>query len=97
MVKTVDESTAIRCASGIGVIREEVWVDDQEVVARYNLAFINHFLTRKDNGRVLGFDNKHGTHHRHDRGIASEYAYISYGKTFLAFLEEVGRLRKVQR
>jgi hypothetical protein len=58
----VDEVAQIRCVSGMGMIREEVWQDDTGRVAKYNLAFINHGLFRGDNGRVLGYDNAHGKH-----------------------------------
>ena len=60
----MDEEALVSCASGPGLLREEVWVDATGIVVRYNLAFINHFMTSKDNGRVLGYDNAHGTHHR---------------------------------
>jgi hypothetical protein len=49
----IDEETLVLCASGTGLIREEVWIDGAGEVGRYNLAFINHFMTREDNGRVL--------------------------------------------
>ena len=63
--KVVDETTQVRCALGKGIIREEVWQDFRGAVAKYNLAFINHALCAEDNGRVLGYDNSHGDHHRH--------------------------------
>jgi len=40
-------------------------VDAKGKVVRYNLAYINHDIFQRDNGRVLGYDNAHGTHHRH--------------------------------
>lgn len=42
----------------------EVWGDvgkDKTVVTRYNLAYINQAMFQGDNGRVLGFDNAHGS------------------------------------
>ena len=66
--KKVDEVTQVSCNLGRGVIREEVWVDSRNAIARYNLAFINHQIYGGDNGRVLGYDNKHGQHHRHFMG-----------------------------
>jgi hypothetical protein len=30
-----------------------------------SLAYINHSLTSKDNGRVIGYDNQHGHQHKH--------------------------------
>ena len=62
--KIVDEEHTLRCAGKLGLLREEVWVNADEVVVRYNLAFIHHGLASKDNGRVLGYDNQHGRHHR---------------------------------
>lgn len=48
-----------------GIIREEVFQDSQGRIAKYNLAFIHFGLCTVDNGRVLGYDNAHGTHERH--------------------------------
>jgi hypothetical protein len=41
--KVVDEVTPVRCAAGRGLIREEVWLDADQEIARYNLAFIKSF------------------------------------------------------
>jgi hypothetical protein len=68
LLKVVDDTTEVSCAIGRGVIREEVWQDLNGRVAKYNLAFINHFMCSVDHGRVLGYDNKHGKHHRHFMG-----------------------------
>ena len=53
---------------GYGILREEVWMDEEDKVARYNLAFVVPHLTRVDHGRVLGYDNRHGYHERHFMG-----------------------------
>jgi hypothetical protein len=37
--KKTDDETEFWCAGGVGV-REEVWVDERDLVVRYNLAFI---------------------------------------------------------
>lgn len=94
--KVIDEVSAVRCATGRGVIREEVWQDKDGQVVRYNLAFINHFLTQEDNGRVLGYDNSHGYHHRHFRGVTAPFEYVDYGVLMARFLGEVRELRKEQ-
>ena len=48
---------------------------------RYNLAYINHRISHADNGRVIGYDNHHGRHHRHDRGrIESVEEYFKRGR-----------------
>ena len=47
------------------------------VVARYNLAYINHAICQGDNGRVLGFDNAHDTHRRHYMGEIEAVEFVS--------------------
>jgi len=95
--KTKDEVAFITCASGPGLLREEVWEDDSGTVVRYNLAFINHFLYPKDNGRVLGYDNAHGVHHRHFFGKVEAISASSFDEVTRLFGEEVGELRKRKR
>lgn len=92
--KVVDEISPVRCAMGRGLIREEVWQDENGEVARYNLAFINHFLTQEDNGRVLGYDNSHGYHHRHFKGMTEPFEYATYDALMARFLGEVRELQK---
>ena len=92
--KVVDEVTQVRCASGPGVIREEVWQDAAGEVGRYNLAFINHFMMREDNGRVLGYDNVHGYHHRHFKSAVEAFEYENYRSLRDRFDDEVRLLRK---
>lgn len=60
------------------MLRREVWVDHHGVVTRYNLAYINHSLFGGDNGRVLGYDNQHGCHHRHFRGETETCEFVSF-------------------
>ncbi len=59
--------------------QREVCVDDQGRITRYNLAYINHNLHAGDNGRVVGYDNAHGFHHRHYFGVVEAIDFISYG------------------
>jgi hypothetical protein len=47
-------------------------------VTRYNLAYINHNLYGLDNGRVVGYDNAHGYHHRHFKGSVEAIDFISF-------------------
>ena len=91
--KIVDETTQVRCALGKGLIREEVWQDSRASVVKYNLAFINHALCARDNGRVVGYDNSHGDHHRHFAGAEEKFAFISYERLLERFLYEVQELR----
>lgn len=90
----MDETARVRCASGTGIIREEVWIGKDGRIARYNLAFINHNLCRLDNGRVLGYDNAHGTHERHYKGEASNFRFTRYEALLEQFLDEVRALRE---
>lgn len=92
--KVVDDEVEVRCVSGPGVIREEVWEDESGRIVRYNLAFINHFMTNADHGRVLGYDASHGYHHRHFKGAVEPFAFISYDATAARFASEVRSLRK---
>lgn len=65
-IKVIDRSFAVSRKRGNGTVRYEVW-QENGVVTRYNLAYINHLIYSGDNGRVLGYDNRHG-HHRHFMG-----------------------------
>ena len=94
MRKVRDNEAKIRCASGPGLLREEVWEDEHGRVVRYNLAFINRYLVQKDNGRVLGYDSAHGSHHRHFKGAVEPCEFVSYAETLERFIEEVSKLRK---
>lgn len=71
--KVVEETTQVRCALGKGIMREEVWQNSRGDVVKYNLAFINHSFWAGDNGRVVGYDNSHGHHHRHYGGSQEKF------------------------
>ncbi|MEQ1601256.1 MAG: hypothetical protein ABL885_05750 [Methylophilaceae bacterium] len=76
--KIIDETHVIAAKKGNGLLRREVWVDANNVVSRYNLAYINHQLFKGDNGRVFGFDNAHGYHHRHYFGKVEAIDFTSF-------------------
>ncbi len=76
--KLVDEVHHISKRRGNGLLRREVWVDDNGRVSRYNLAYINHELSTVDNGRVIGYDNQHGYHHRHYFGDIQPIEFHSF-------------------
>lgn len=78
--KIIDEVHKISNRRGNGQLRREVWVDDRGRVVRYNLAFINHQLFQGDNGRVVGYDNQHGYHHRHYFGTVEAVAFESFAQ-----------------
>jgi Family of unknown function (DUF6516) len=54
-------------------------------------------MTRRDNGRVLGYDDAHGEHHRHFKGQTEPFEYVDYIAVFDRFVEEVRQLRKERR
>ena len=74
--KIVDES--FRLSRKRGTLRREVWIDETGKVTRYNLAYINHELHQRDNGRVVGYDNAHGAHHGHYFGVVTPVAFVSF-------------------
>lgn len=76
--KIRDERHKISEKRGNGQLRREVWVDQRGGVTRYNLAYINHRVFAGDNGRVLGFDNQHGRHHRHFMGVEETTGFVSF-------------------
>lgn len=77
-IKINDETHKISDKRGNGKLRREVWVDGEGKVVRYNLAYINHHLFQGDNGRVIGYDNAHGTHHRHYFGEIALVDFVSF-------------------
>lgn len=77
-IKLYDERHRISRKRGNGLLRREVWVDRRGVVTRYNLAYINHSIFGGDNGRVLGYDNQHGYHHRHFMGETGSFEFVSF-------------------
>jgi hypothetical protein len=92
--KKTDDETEFWCAGGVGIVREEVWVDENDLVVRYNLAFLMPHQLGADNGRVLGFDNAHGVHERHYMGDVRPVVFTHYAATAKRFYREVRALRR---
>ena len=59
------------------MVRMSINRDIAGVVRGYSFAYINHLICAVDNGRVLGYDNRHGGHHRHFMGIRTGVSYTS--------------------
>ncbi|MDF1613805.1 toxin-antitoxin system TumE family protein [Desulfurivibrio dismutans] len=76
--KVIDRTFAISRKRGNGILRYEIW-ETAGVVTRYNLAYINHLIYSGDNGRVVGYDNKHG-HHRHYKGAVEPIKATSFAE-----------------
>lgn len=77
-IKISDDSWVLSEKKGNGILRREVWVDEHGKVVRYNLAYINHKVFQGDNGRVIGYDNAHGFHHRHLMGVVEPVSFKSF-------------------
>ena len=60
----MDESAKLLDKQGNGILRIVVKTDEKGEVSRYSMAYINLHICQLDNGRVLGYDNSHGYHHR---------------------------------
>lgn len=77
------------------VLKDEAWWEDGKVVA-YNLAYINLRICRVDHGRVLGFDDSHGYHHRHFMGKVEAVEFTSYEAIAERFFKEVHDLWRIE-
>jgi len=53
-------------------------------------------MTSKDNGRVLGYDNSHGHHHRHFRGTVETVDYQDYDSILARFILEIEELKRAK-
>lgn len=76
-------------------MKEETHIEDGRVVA-YSLAYINHKRFAGDNGRVLGYDNSHGYHHRHFMGIVEPISFSTYADLAERFYRELHELWRVE-
>ena len=94
-IKISDESHHISDKRGNGQLRREVWVDSRTgLVTRYNLAYINHRIYPRDNGRVIGYDNAHDGHHRHVFGVVEPVEYTTFQSIEERFQQDWIALRK---
>src|SRR5664279_4704571 len=92
--KETDYETRFRCAGGIVILREEVWVNEKDEAVQYNLALLLPHLFRADKGRVLGYDNAHGTHERHFMGEVKPAPFRGYPATARRFYRETEAIRR---
>ena len=76
-------------------MKEEVWFEGDKLV-RYSLAYVNPRVCGFDNGRVLGYDNAHGYHHRHFMGKVSPIDFTSYSELLERFIREVHELWRIE-
>ena len=87
-IVVVDEQHAIPRRKGNGVLRYYLTVDKSGNLLRYSLAYINRRLCTIDNGRVAGYDNDHGFHHKHCMGTVTPVNFQNYQAILEQFEQE---------
>jgi hypothetical protein len=85
-----NDSFALSKSKGNGILRRQIWRDNdgEGEVTRYSLAYINHRHFSKDNGRVLGYDNAHGYHHKHYMGEIKPIKFKNFSDIEERFQQE---------
>lgn len=88
-LECIDETHKIPDKKGNGQIRIQYQINPEtgEVVT-YSMAYINQAICAVDNGRVIGYDNAHGQHHKHDMGEYIPVEFVSLEKTMQLFEEQ---------
>jgi hypothetical protein len=76
-LKAIDETVKLPERQGNGILKYSVSIDKSGKIMRYSFAYINFHLCTKDNGRVFGYDNCHGYHHRHYLGKEEDMKFSS--------------------
>ncbi len=84
----VDEVFTLHKSKGNGVLKRRVWVDEDDQVTRYSMAYINHHVYSGDNGRVFGYDNAHNYHHRHHMGKTEPVDFKNFEDIEIRFQQE---------
>ena len=74
----VDEYFYLPKKRGNGLLKRKISKNQKGEVTRYSLTYINHNLHNGDNGRVLGYDNAHGCHHKHYMGEIEKIEFINF-------------------
>lgn len=88
--KIVSERFPVPQRKGGGLIKIEAWEDENGAIVKYSIAYINHLLCSKDNGRVIGYDNAHNFHHKHYLGeISPVDDFTNYQDLLERFEEEI--------
>ena len=91
LLKIVDDTCYLGGKRRGAVLKEEVWLESGRVV-KYSLAYINLQICIEDNGRVLGYDNSHGQHHRHFMGSVAPFHFSNYEDLVERFQTEIEEL-----
>jgi hypothetical protein len=77
------------------LLREQTLLEDGQVVS-YSLTYINLKICPVDNGRVLGYDNSHGYHHRHFMGRIEAVNFSTYAELADRFIKEIHELWRLE-
>jgi hypothetical protein len=88
--KETDHVTRFRCAGGIGILREEVWVNARGEVVRYNLAFLLPHLLKKTMAASLGMTTPMASM----KGVVQKARFKDYPSTAARFYREVASIRR---
>ncbi len=87
-IKVIDDTITFPARQGNGILRYTLSTDKKGKIARYSMSYINLNICSIDNGRVLGFDNCHGYHHRHYMGKEENIDFSSYEEVAERFESE---------
>jgi hypothetical protein len=88
-LERLDDSFKIPDKKGNGQIRIQYLKNSETgAVLTYSMAYINDAICSVDNGRVIGYDNAHGVHHKHDMGAYIPVEFESFEMTFELFQEQ---------
>ncbi len=88
IVVIVDEQHSLPRKAGNGILRYYITTDRKGNLLRYSIAYINHKIFAGDNGRVIGYDNDHGYHHRHYFGKVEPIQFSSHEGVIDKFEQE---------
>lgn len=79
----------IKSKLGGGVLKELVIRElTSKKVIHYALAYINANIYAGDNGRVLGYDNRHDYSHKHYYGTITPEPFVTYEALYEKFQSE---------
>lgn len=75
--KAINDTVKLPDKDGNGILKYSVSIDSKGKMVRYSFTYINFHLCAADNGRVLGYDNCHGYHHRHFMGNEEKIEFFN--------------------
>lgn len=88
LIKILHETVKISRKKGNGLLKFLANADSKGNLISYSLTYINLNIFNEDNGRVVGYDNEHGYHHRHYMGKIERIHFSSFEKIKELFEED---------